>query len=55
VGFNLTINIDQVTCRAEVTGPKADVSRQRSKTEDGTRRAEEIEGGSSALGAEDSS
>ena len=51
----LKVGFDRITCRAEGTGPKADVSGQRSKTEGGTCRAEEIEGGSSALGDEDSS
>ncbi len=55
VGFNRIISIDYVTCRADGTGPKADVSRQRSKTESGTCGAKEIEGGSSAPGDEDSS
>jgi hypothetical protein len=55
VGFNRIIGIDYVTCRAEGTGTKTDVSRRRSETEGRTCRAEEIEGGSSAPGDENSS
>jgi hypothetical protein len=49
------ISIDQVTCRAEGTGSKADLSRQRSKIEGGILRAEKIESGSSAPGDDNSS